>query len=73
MLKALSGPFPDVKFCPTGGVGPTNAGDYLSLDNVICVGGSWMAWMVPSDLVKAGDWQGITDLSKEAISLVSQF
>jgi len=70
MLKALSGPFPDVKFCPTGGVGPANVGDYLSLDNVVCVGGSWM---VPNDLVKAGDWQGIIDLSEEAISLVSQF
>jgi len=70
MLKALGGPFPDIKFCPTGGVGSTNAGDYLSLDNVICVGGSWM---VPNNLVKAGDWQSIIALSEEAISLVSQF
>ena len=70
MLKALGGPFPDIKFCPTGGIGPANVGDYLSLNNVICVGGSWM---VPNDLVKAGDWQAITKLSKEAVQLVSSF
>ena len=70
MLKALGGPFPDIKFCPTGGVGPANAGDYLSLDNVICIGGSWM---VPDHLVKAGNWRAITELSKEAVALVSQF
>ena len=70
MLKALGGPFPDIKFCPTGGIGPANVGDYLSLNNVICVGGSWM---VANDLVKAGDWQAITQLSKEAVQLVSNF
>ena len=70
MLKALGGPFPDIKFCPTGGIGPANVGDYLSLNNVICVGGSWM---VANDLVKAGDWQAITKLSKEAVQLVSSF
>ncbi len=43
MLKAISGPMQDIKFCPTGGVSPTNAPDYLSLENVICVGGSWIA------------------------------
>ena len=70
MLKALGGPFPDVKFCPTGGVGPANIDEYLGLYNVICVGGSWM---VPEDLVKAGKWQEITDLSKQAVELVSKF
>ena len=42
MLKALAGPFPDVQFCPTGGLNATNFKDYLSLSNVFCVGGSWM-------------------------------
>lgn len=70
MLKALSGPFPDIRFCPTGGVGPANVGDFLSLGNVVCVGGSWM---VPDDLVKAGEWSSITELGKEAVSLVSQY
>lgn len=70
MLSALAGPFPEVKFCPTGGIGPANVGNYLSLSNVVCVGGSWM---VPGDLVKAGDWQAIENLSKEAVRLVSQY
>jgi len=70
MLKALHGPFPDIKFCPTGGVSPENAGDYLSMPNVICVGGSWM---VPDQLVKAGEWDIIESLSKEAMEAVSAF
>lgn len=67
MLKALHGPFPEIKFCPTGGVSPSNILDYLALPNVICVGGSWM---VPNDLVKSGSWEQITSLCSEAISLL---
>ncbi|TPW32505.1 2-dehydro-3-deoxy-phosphogluconate aldolase [Martelella alba] len=62
-LKALSSPLADLKFCPTGGVSPQNAMDYLKLPNVICVGGSWVA---PKDLVAKGDWDGIKALAKEA-------
>jgi len=66
MLKALSGPFPDVTFCPTGGVTPTSAPDFLALPNVGCVGGSWLT---PPAMVKAGDWQGITKLAVDASKL----
>lgn len=63
MLKALKGPFPHVKFCPTGGITPDTMDEYLSLPNVVAVGGSWLS---PSDLIKAGDWQGITSLASAA-------
>ena len=63
MLKAWSGPFFDVKFCPTGGVSPSNAKEFLSLPNVICVGGSWL---VPSDALASGDWAQITSLASAA-------
>ena len=66
MLKALSGPFPDVTFCPTGGVTPTSAPDFLALPNVGCVGGSWLT---PPAMVKAGDWQEITALALDASKL----
>lgn len=66
MLKALSGPFINAVFCPTGGVGPDNVKDYLALDNVLCVGGSWVA---PGSLVKQGDWAGITALAQAANAL----
>lgn len=62
-LKSLSSPFGGVKFCPTGGVSAKNAADYLSLPNVLCVGGSWVA---PKDAVEAGDWDRVTALAKEA-------
>lgn len=62
-LKSLSSPFGAVKFCPTGGVSAKNAPDYLSLPNVLCVGGSWVA---PKDAVSGGDWDRITALAKEA-------
>lgn len=65
-LKALSSPLPQVRFCPTGGVSVKNAESYLSLPNVICAGGSWVA---PSDLVKAGDWAGIEALARDAAAL----
>ena len=66
MPKALNGPFPDVIFCPTGGVTATNAPAFLALPNVACVGGSWL---VPRDAVKAGDWGKITALALEASKL----
>jgi 2-dehydro-3-deoxyphosphogluconate aldolase/(4S)-4-hydroxy-2-oxoglutarate aldolase len=65
-LKALASPFPQAKFCPTGGVSARNAADYLALPNVVCVGGSWVA---PTDAVRAGDWARITALAREASAL----
>ena len=65
-LKALSSPLAGTLFCPTGGISLANAKDYLSLPNVICVGGSWVA---PKDLVAKGDWAGITRLAAEAAQL----
>jgi 2-dehydro-3-deoxyphosphogluconate aldolase/(4S)-4-hydroxy-2-oxoglutarate aldolase len=55
-LKGIGGPLPQISFCPTGGVSPDNAADYLALPNVVCAGGSWIA---PLDLVKAHDWDEI--------------
>jgi len=66
MLKAWHGPFGDVKFCPTGGVGPANVRDFLALPNVACVGGSWLT---PAEAVARGDWAAITRLAGEAASL----
>ena len=66
MLKSIGGPLPQVTFCPTGGINPKNAADYLALKNVACVGGSWMA---PSDLVDAGDWDEITRRAKQAANI----
>lgn len=60
-LKALHGPVPDVRFCPTGGIGPDNAASYLSLPNVGCVGGSWVT---PADAVAARDWPRVTQLAQ---------
>ncbi|THD84266.1 bifunctional 4-hydroxy-2-oxoglutarate aldolase/2-dehydro-3-deoxy-phosphogluconate aldolase [Aliigemmobacter aestuarii] len=65
-IKALGGPLPQMAFCPTGGIGLGNARDYLSLSNVMCVGGSWIA---PKAMVQAGDWGGITRLAAEAAAL----
>lgn len=65
-LKALGGPLPQLSFCPTGGITPQNAASYLSLPNVVCAGGSWVA---PGDLVRAGDWAGIEALAREAAAL----
>lgn len=66
MLKAWSGPFFDVKFCPTGGISVQNAADFLALPNVLCVGGSWL---VPADALAQGDWLRITTLAREAVAL----
>ena len=68
-IKSISGPFPDVTFCPTGGIGPNNYNDYLALNNVKCVGGSWLA---PDDAIEAGDWARITQLAKEAVAGANQ-
>jgi 2-dehydro-3-deoxyphosphogluconate aldolase / (4S)-4-hydroxy-2-oxoglutarate aldolase len=65
-LKSLSSPLAGMLFCPTGGITPDNARDYLSLPNVVCVGGSWVA---PNALVEAGDWDGISRLATEASRL----
>ena len=66
MLKAWSGPFFDVKFCPTGGVTLQNAPEFLALPNVVCVGGSWL---VPADAMAAGDWARIKQLAQDTASL----
>ena len=65
-LKSIGGPWPQVSFCPTGGVSLTNAPNYLSLPNTLCVGGSWI---VPQNLIDAGDWDGITELASQAAAL----
>jgi 2-dehydro-3-deoxyphosphogluconate aldolase/(4S)-4-hydroxy-2-oxoglutarate aldolase len=67
LLKALRGPLPQARFCPTGGVNADNAPGFLALPNVICVGGAWVA---PSDAIKAGDWARIEKLAREARSLL---
>ncbi len=66
MLKAWSGPFFDVRFCPTGGVTAQNASEFLSLSNVACVGGSWL---VPAEALAKGDWARIEMLAREACQL----
>ncbi|MYR89715.1 bifunctional 4-hydroxy-2-oxoglutarate aldolase/2-dehydro-3-deoxy-phosphogluconate aldolase [Streptomyces sp. SID685] len=65
-LRSLAGPLPQARFCPTGGIGPGNAAEYLALPNVGCVGGSWM---VPADAVAAGDWARIEALARAAAGL----
>ncbi|WP_425070279.1 bifunctional 4-hydroxy-2-oxoglutarate aldolase/2-dehydro-3-deoxy-phosphogluconate aldolase [Sagittula sp. S175] len=65
-LKSIGAPIPQVKFCPTGGVSPKNAEEYLALSNTLCVGGSWVA---PADAVNSGDWQRIEDLARAASQL----
>jgi 2-dehydro-3-deoxyphosphogluconate aldolase / (4S)-4-hydroxy-2-oxoglutarate aldolase len=66
MLKALGAPFPEVLFCPTGGITRATAPEFLALPNVACVGGSWIA---PADKVRAGDWAAIEALARDAASL----
>ncbi len=68
-LRAIGAPIPQVAFCPTGGVTPENAPDYLALKNVRCVGGSWVA---PRALVDAGDWTAIEALARQAAALARQ-
>jgi 2-dehydro-3-deoxyphosphogluconate aldolase / (4S)-4-hydroxy-2-oxoglutarate aldolase len=66
MLKALGAPFPEVVFCPTGGITRATAPEFLALPNVACVGGSWVA---PTDKIRAGDWAAIELLAKDAAGL----
>ncbi len=65
-LRSLAGPLPQARFCPTGGIGAGNAGEYLALANVGCVGGSWM---VPGDAVAARDWGRVEELARAAAGL----
>ncbi|MBT3150815.1 bifunctional 4-hydroxy-2-oxoglutarate aldolase/2-dehydro-3-deoxy-phosphogluconate aldolase [Streptomyces sp. CHD11] len=65
-LKSLAGPLPQARFCPTGGIGPDSAPDYLALPNVGCVGGSWM---LPAEAVAARDWARIEALARQASEL----
>jgi 2-dehydro-3-deoxyphosphogluconate aldolase/(4S)-4-hydroxy-2-oxoglutarate aldolase len=65
-LKSIAGPFPQVRFCPTGGVTLDSAPRYLGLPNVLCVGGSWVA---PKDAVASGEWGRIETLAREAAGL----
>lgn len=62
-LKSLAGPLPGMRFCPTGGITPENAAQYLSLENVVCVGGSWLT---PADLIMNNRWTEITMLARAA-------
>ena len=66
LLRALVSVFPDVVFCPTGGITRDNAEEYLSLPNVVCVGGSWVA---PRDLLQSRDWPAIEALARAAAAL----
>ncbi|WP_031476445.1 bifunctional 4-hydroxy-2-oxoglutarate aldolase/2-dehydro-3-deoxy-phosphogluconate aldolase [Streptomyces bicolor] len=65
-LKSIAGPLPQARFCPTGGIGPANAAEYLSLPNVGCVGGTWM---LPADAVAGRDWGRVERLAREAAGL----
>lgn len=65
LLRSLTGPFPHVRFCPTGGLNRENFRDYLALDNVLCCGGSWMA---TADLLAREQWDTIEELAREAMS-----
>ena len=69
MLKSIGGPFPRITFCPTGGISSKNYNHYLALDNVACVGGSWI---VPKNSIGQQDWQSITALARGAVAGVSQ-
>lgn len=65
LIKSLAGPFPDLHFCPTGGLNPQNFRDFLALPNVVCCGGSWM---VTDELVSAGKWVQIEALARDAMA-----
>ena len=67
MISALAGPFPQVRFLPSGGVSPSNAAEYAASPHVFAVSGSWMA---PRDLIAAGDWAEVTSRSRAAMELV---
>lgn len=66
-LQSIGGPFPDIKFCPTGGININNVRDYLALPNVACCGGSWL---VSDEIIQQANWQEITRLAKQALEHV---
>lgn len=66
LLKSLAGPLPDLRFCPTGGIDLVKAKEYLALQNVLAVGGSWLT---PEDAIANRDWARITELAKQASTL----
>ena len=63
-LRALAGPFPDMRFCPTGGIGEANAAAWLAEPNVVAVGGSWLC---PAADIRSGNWAGITAMCERAM------
>jgi len=67
-LKAIAGPLPQVRFCPTGGISPDNVAEYMALSCVATVGGSWM---LPNDAIAAGNWDKVTELAKQAVALLA--
>ncbi|MFP6026998.1 bifunctional 4-hydroxy-2-oxoglutarate aldolase/2-dehydro-3-deoxy-phosphogluconate aldolase [Helicobacter pylori] len=66
LLNAFNGPFKGVKFCPTGGISVDNMHSYLNLENVLCVGGSWLT---PKNLIQNKEWDKITEICKRALAL----
>ena len=68
-LKGFAGPFPQVRFCPTGGIDAANAPDFLALPNVGTVGGTWM---LPKDAIASGDWARVERLAREAAGLANR-
>jgi len=66
-IKSIGGPFPDIRFCPTGGINLNNVRDYLALPNVACCGGSWL---VSADIVENKNWSEITKLANQALAHV---
>ncbi len=66
LLNAFNGPFKEVKFCPTGGISADNMRSYLNLENVLCVGGSWLT---PKNLIQNKEWDKITEICKRSLAL----
>ncbi|MBA6262271.1 bifunctional 4-hydroxy-2-oxoglutarate aldolase/2-dehydro-3-deoxy-phosphogluconate aldolase [Colwellia sp. Bg11-12] len=66
-IQSMGGPFPDIRFCPTGGINLSNVNDYLALSNVACCGGSWL---VTDEIIKNKDWPKITELAKQALAQI---
>ena len=69
MLKAMHGPLADMTFCPTGGIGEQDAGDYLAQPNVACIGGSWM---VPSGWLRTGEWTRVRESAARARAIIDR-
>jgi 2-dehydro-3-deoxyphosphogluconate aldolase/(4S)-4-hydroxy-2-oxoglutarate aldolase len=69
MLKGLAGPLADLKLCPTGGISESNAAEFLSQPNVLCIGGSWM---VPNNWIAEGEWDKVRETSAKAAAIVRQ-